>query len=145
MDNKSCVNKHQYGLWSIDKDKKAVYRTCNKCGYSLNLPITEEVIIEITKQEEASKIFKAFQLVDNSDDNISNYLNLILEDYINYLNKNDYKTLLKRIKELEALDIIDTASILYLQKLDTSFIINDEDSSVNNIEIIDNELAYEQT
>ena len=144
MDNKSCTNKHQYGLWNIDKNKSIVYRVCDKCGYKLNLPITEEIVMEITKQEEASKIFKAFQSVDNNDDNIINYLELILEDYVNYLSKDDYKNLIRRIKKLEELDIIDAKNILYLQKLDTYFVIDNEDDNNIGIEIVENELAYEQ-
>ena len=129
MNNKSCIdNKHQYGLWNIDKETNLVYRTCTKCKFKRELPITDEVIVEINKQDEAVKIFKAFQLVDDYDENIINYLELILDDYINYLSKTDFNLLVKRIKKLDDLDILDAKTILYLNRLETYFVINDIES-----------------
>ena len=145
MNNKSCTNgKHKYGLWNIDKNKSFVYRTCDNCSYKLSLPITEEVIIEITKQEEASMIFRAFQLVSDNDENLINYIELILEDYINYLNKEDYFKFVKRIKMLDDKNILDSKSILFLHKLD---IYLEVDNNLNNNHLNikeDSELAYEQ-
>lgn len=145
MNNKSCTNgKHKYGLWNIDKNKSFVYRTCDNCSYKLSLPITEEVIIEITKQEEASKIFRAFQLVSDTDENLINYIELILEDYINYLNKEDYFKFVKRIKMLDDKNILDSKSILFLHKLDIYLDVdNNLNSNYLNIKE-DSELAYEQ-
>jgi len=74
------------------------------------------------------KIFKAFQLVDDYDENIINYLELILDDYINYLSKTDFNLLVKRIKKLDDLDILDAKTILYLNRLETYFVINDIES-----------------
>lgn len=145
MNNRSCTNnKHQYGLWNIDKKKNIVYRSCGKCGNVLKLPITEEVVMEIVKQEEASKIFKAFQLVSDSDENLINYLELILEDYINYLGQDDYASLIKRIRKLEKDDIIDAKSIVYQHQLGTYFEINNDDIDDNKENAIDNELVFEQ-
>ena len=136
MNNKSCTNdKHKYGLWNIDNEKKCAWRICDKCQFRRELPITLEVKNEIKKQEEACKLFKAFQLVDNNDKNILNYLDLILDDYANYLSKNDFSKSVKRVKELEQLDIIDTQNVLYQNKLETYFEIND---------IIDNDGEYSE-
>ena len=115
MDNKSCVdNKHQYGLWDIDKEIDCAFRVCDKCSFKRVLPITKEVKEEIERQDEALKIFKAFQLVSNEDENIVNYLDLILDDYVNYLSKENFKKLRKRVKVLEDLDIIDAKNVIYL-------------------------------
>lgn len=141
MNNKSCQeNKHRYGLWDIDNNKNIAYRVCDRCKFIRELPITEEITTEIVKQKEASKIFNAFQLISDNDTNIINYLELILEDYINYLNKNDFSLLIKRIKKLEKLDIIDAKHILYLNQLDTYFVIDDLNTTPNNsIELIEQE------
>ena len=106
MNNKSCVeNNHQYGLWNIDKEQKMGWRICSKCKFRRELPITEEIQIEVQKQEEAVKIFKAFQMIDNQDENMVNYLNLIIEDYINYLDRKSLRILIAKMHELEQLDI----------------------------------------
>lgn len=141
MNNKSCQeNKHHYGLWYINNENNKTYRICDKCQFMRELPITEEIITEIKKQEEAAKIFNAFQLVDDNDENIINYLELILEDYINYLNKNDFSKLIKRIKKLEKLDIIDAKHILCHNQLDTYFVIDDLNTiSDNSIELLEQE------
>lgn len=145
MDNNSCVNhEHQYGLWNIDREKKIVWRTCEKCQFTRELPITSEVTMQIKKQEEAARIFKAFQLVKDEDINIINYLEIILEDYINYLNKEDFKTLIKRIKYLEKLDIIDAQNILYLNQLDTYFTLDNLDLNTT-IDAFDDTVQLDET
>ena len=137
MNNKSCIDtKHQYGLWNIDKESNLVWRTCNKCGFKRELPITDEIIDEINKQEEASKIFRAFQLVDDNDNNLINYIELILDDYVNYLGKSDFNLFVKRIKKLDDLDILDAKTILFLNRLETYFVVDDIESineDINNL------------
>ena len=69
---------------------------------------------------------------------------LILEDYINYLNKEDYFKFVKRIKMLDDKNILDSKSILFLHKLD---IYLEVDNNLNNNYLNikeDSELAYEQ-
>ena len=97
--------------------------------------------MEIVKQNEAKRIFEAFQLVPNTDENLINYLELILEDYINYLDSTDYNSLVKRIK------ILEKENILYLNKMNIYFEMDNAEKNVNNIiGIIDEtELAYEQS
>lgn len=146
MNNKSCIDKHQYDLWNIDNEKKIAYRVCDKCKFRRELPITEEITYELTKQIEASKIFKAFMLVNDNDENIINYIELILEDYVNFLSKADYKSLVKRIKKLEELDILDARNILYLNQLDTYFILetNEDDMQLEKLNINFNTYKQEE-
>ena len=86
------------------------------------------------KQEEAKKIITAFNLVDDYDENIINYVNLIMEDYVSYLSKEDFKIFSKRIKKLDDLDILDAKTILYLNKLDTYFALDNINNNMLNIE-----------
>lgn len=144
MNNKSCIDRHQYGLWNIDNEKNIAYRICDKCKFRRELPITEEITHEINKQIEASKIFKAFMLVNDNDENIINYLELILEDYVNYLSKTDYKALSKRIKKLEELDILDARNILYLSQLDTYFVLETTEDTMQLDELNIKFDTYEQ-
>lgn len=129
VNNMSCIdNGHQYGLWSIDNENKTAWRRCRKCKFKRELPITEEICNEVKKQDEALNLFKAFQLVDNNDENLLNYLNLILEDYLNYLDRKSLILLTSRIKELEQLNIINIQDIFYIGNLDSYFELNDTDS-----------------
>lgn len=146
MNNKSCTDNHQYGLWNIDNEKNTVYRICDKCNFKRELPITEEITLEIKKQEEAAKILKAFNLVDDYDENIINYVELIMEEYINYFCKKDFKTFAKRVKKLDDLDILDAKTILHLNKLDTYFVVDnvDTNNTIINIEDI-NITSYEES
>ena len=136
MNNKCCVdNNHQYGLWHIDKKQMVAWRKCNKCKFIRELPTTSEIYEEINKQDEAAKLFRAFQMVDNNDKNIVNYLNLILEDYMNYLDRKNLVALTSRIKELEQLDIINLQDAFYTTKLDGFFQIDDIETGNSFIQI----------
>ena len=134
MNNKSCTDSHQYGLWCIDNEKNIAFRVCEKCNFTRTLPVSEEIILEIKKQEEAKKIITAFSLVDDYDENVINYVNLIMEDYVSYLSKEDFKIFSKRIKKLDDLDILDAKTILYLNKLDTYFVLDNINNNMLNIE-----------
>ena len=80
-------------------------------------------------------MFRAFQMVDNNDKNIVNYLNLILEDYMNYLDRKNLVALTSRIKELEQLDIINLQDAFYTTKLDGFFQIDDIETGNSFIQI----------
>ena len=134
MNNKSCVeNNHQYSLWNIDQGQNIAWRVCSKCKFRRELPITEEIQIEVQKQEEAVKIFKAFQMIDNQDENMVNYLNLIIEDYINYLDRKSLRILIAKMHELEQLDIINIQDILYNNELKTYFEIESNETNHNSL------------
>ena len=49
MNNKSCTDSHQYGLWCIDNEKNIAFRVCEKCNCTRTLPISVEIILEIIK------------------------------------------------------------------------------------------------
>lgn len=138
MNNKSCIdNGHQYGLWHIEKEQNIAWRNCNKCKFRRELPATDEIYGEIKKQEEALKIFRAFQMVDNNDENIINYLNLIIEDYMHYLDRKNLITLTSRIKELEQLDIINLQDAFYTTNLNNFLQLDDNDEVNSYIEVDD--------
>lgn len=145
MNNKSCIdNGHQYGLWHIEKEQNIAWRSCNKCRFRRELPATDEIYGEIKKQDEALKIFRAFQIVDNNDENIINYLNLIIEDYMHYLDRKSLIALTSRIKELEQLDIINLQDAFYNINLDGFWCLNgDNKENYNYIEIDDNNTIIE--
>lgn len=151
MNNKSCKdNNHKYDLWCIDEDLNQAYRVCNKCKFKRILPITNEILDEINKQEEASKLLKAFLMVSDDDTNLLNYIDLIIDDYVNYLSKEDFKSLVKRVKELEEKDIIDAKNIIYLNQLETYFVVNsiEEENPFNliiNEDININTTSYEES
>lgn len=151
MNNKSCKdNNHKYDLWCIDEDLNQAYRVCNICKFKRILPITNEILDEINKQEEASKLLKAFLMVSDDDTNLLNYIDLIIDDYVNYLSKEDFKSLVKRVKELEEKNIIDAKNIIYLNQLETYFVVNsiEEENPFNliiNEDININTTSYEES
>ena len=134
MNNKSCLdNNHKYDLWSIDEVNNYAYRVCNKCKFKRTLPITDEIKKEVEMQNLASKLLKAFLMVSDDDANLLNYIDLIIDDYVNYLSKEDFRSLVKRVKELEENDIIDAKNVIFLNKLETYFVVNSNEEDDDNL------------
>ena len=134
MNNKSCLdNNHKYDLWSIDEVNNYAYRICNKCKFKRTLPITDEIKKEVEMQNLASKLLKAFLMVSDEDANLLNYIDLIIDDYVNYLSKEDFRLLVKRVKELEEKDIIDAKNVIFLNKLETYFVVNATIKNTNSV------------
>lgn len=128
---------HHYGLWATNEDKTKCYRTCEKCGFQRILAPTDEILHEIKMQEEAFLFFKAFQQIDKNDEYAIGYLNIILDDYINYLGKKNLTILINKMKEIEQSDNISMQNSIFLNYLQ-SYI------SLNNMEAFEDTLAQLQ-
>ena len=106
MEN-TLTYEYPQGIWCIDKDAQniALKFSGNK---TIRVPATKEILETIKKQIEANKIFTSFKQLNPEDENIIGYLNLILDDYVNYLdynNLNDLASIMKQIKQSNKIDL----------------------------------------
>ena len=132
----SCVNNnHKYGLWEINESENLACRTCKNCGYKEEFLKEDIHDKEIKKQKEADLFFKAFDKVDINDLNIIGYLNVILDDYVNYLDNDAKNLLLTKMEMLENSNIIDVNNSMYLKKLSSSLKSNDIDVFLDELEL----------
>ena len=72
-------------------------------------------------------------MISDEDANLLNYIDLIIDDYVNYLSKEDFRLLVKRVKELEEKDIIDAKNVIFLNKLETYFVVNPNEEDDDNL------------
>ena len=132
--NVSCKdNKHQYGLWSID-DNNMACRTCEKCGYLEKFVATEEFHQQVSKQKEANLFLEAFQMVDNNDEHIIGYLNVILDDYLSFLGKDALSLLITRMEILGKDDKLDMQNAIYINYLHQYLRLNNFESFRDTLE-----------
>lgn len=117
----SCVdNKHKYSLWEINESDGLACRTCKNCGNEEKFLADDFHFQEIKKQKEADLFFKAFNKADNHDENIIGYLNVILDDYINYLEDTKLNILINKMEELENSSVIDVQNSMFLKNFGQS-------------------------
>lgn len=98
MENMSCVDGHNYGLWR--EENGMACRTCQDCLYIEKIPMSDEIKMEIKNQKEAKVFLEAFKKVELSDSNIVNYLCVILEDYYNHLDKDGKQFLFNKVDKI---------------------------------------------
>ena len=124
MNNNFCEpGTHSYGLWK-KKDNKGI-RTCYKCSYTEELPLTNTIKEQIDKQEKAEQCLKGFTLVNENDEKIIGYINVMLKE-ITYLDREQIKELNKKIDELKNSSLIDTTNAVLLTSLQTTYHSNKE-------------------
>jgi len=131
---------HQYGLWYTN-DLNQCCRDCLNpgCGYTEVLPKDDDKDSELRKQKEASIFFKAFQNVSNEDENLIVYLNLILSDYVNYLDLESLSALTNRMHHItKYLETIDVHSSRYVYTLREQFISKNMESFYDTLEEFQN-------
>jgi len=121
------TNKYPQGIWHINENNEnEASKTFN--GKTITVPLTTEILEEMKRQIEADKIFKAFQQVSNENEHIIGYLNLILDDYINFLDQNNLMLLINKMKQIEVTDYIDSQNSFYVNQLRTSLEIQNIDN-----------------
>lgn len=125
--NTNLINEYPKNIWCIDKNNSniAIKQTNTK---TIKVPITTEILEEIKKQIEASLIFKAFQKVTPEDKNLIGYINLILNDYINFLDEDTLNKLIIELKKMEQSNQLDNQNNLYLNNMIHSLEINDREN-----------------
>ena len=131
----SCVdNKHKYGLWEIKEGMAC--RTCKHCGIQEKFKTEDKDVYhqEIEKQKEANLFIRAFNNVDNHDEKIVGYLNVILDDYVNYLNDEDLILLIKKMDGLESSNEIDIQNSIHIKKLCYALKTSNLDDFFDNLE-----------
>lgn len=86
-DMKQCVtdaNERKYGLWYL-RNENTASRKCKCCGIDFYYPINKWVLIQIKKQQQALKLLESFLNLSFDDPNFIDYLNVILEDVVDYI------------------------------------------------------------
>ena len=137
MDEKYCNEGCKYGLWSYEEEGYAT-RSCTCCGKISTYPINDYIKQEISKQKISNKAVDFFLNIPMDDINIYGYLYQIINEFINFVNK-DKKTLINQ----KLLSMLETG-IIYGKdaELSTCNIINyiktDNLSSDDFFEELDN-------
>lgn len=117
-------DKYLEGIWYIDKDEaNMAFKFSN--GNLIKVPSSKEILEEIKRQLEAKQVFKKFQELDVQDDKYIGYLNVILRDYVNFLDQNDLNILINKMRQLKELNTVDTQNIFYINQLENYLSLND--------------------
>lgn len=118
-------NEYPQGIWCLDKENENMAVKIVNATKTIKVPVTTEILEEIKKQIEAEKLFIAFCQLNNEDENIIGYLDLMLNDYINFLTPENKNILINKMAEIKLSSRIDNQNISHLHNLETSLKEND--------------------
>ena len=136
MNNTLCKpGTHSYGLWKI-KDNIGI-RTCYKCSHKEELPLTDSIKKQIEKQKQAKIYLKGFTKLPPNDEKIIGSINVMLDDYIHYLDKEQLAELNTKINYYKKTDLIDIENASLLTKLETEYASN-IDEYLDTLEVFQN-------
>lgn len=129
----TITQEYPQGVWCIDKNNQNMaFRISNDT--TLTIPLNTEILEEMKKQLEASKVFNAFQQVSLDNVHIIGYLNLILDDYVNFLDKDSLTKLLTKMKQIEETNYLDPQNATYINHLRTSLEIDNIENFYDALE-----------
>ena len=110
-----CNGNHKYGLWDNNS------RTCFVCGYKEILPMNDSIKGEISKQEMALGFLNKFLLIEDSRVEAVQGIQVILNDYLNYLSVDSLSQFQDKVKRVAVAHNLQELSIgcilLYVEKL----------------------------
>lgn len=133
---RECVtdsNERKYGLWEL-KDEKMASRKCKCCGVEFERPITKEILNQIKKQYEAIALVESFLILDIEDPNLIGYLNVILEDAVDFI-EDDKKVLLDRkLVDIYNSSIVSEENRMMIDSFRKAIIANDNDLFFDTME-----------
>lgn len=112
MDKKEYTGQPPIGIWYTEGNM--VCRIHPETREKIILPIDEETIEQLKKQEIAAKLFEGFQNVSNDNINLIGYLNVILNEAFGYLDLNGKNQLLLRMEEIKNTNFITDENKVFL-------------------------------
>ena len=121
-----CTDKHQYGTW-FKLDEKNTARECELCGHILKLPNERWKNNQLEKQFLASSLLEGFLLISPDEPNLINYLNIILDDVVDYINKQQKKILDEKLRELTLSTFLNNDIKIAINNLRLAILNNDID------------------
>lgn len=127
-------NEYPQGVWCFDKENENMAVKVVNNTKTIKVPVTTEILEEIKKQIEAEKLFIAFCQLNNEDENIIGYLDLMLNDYINFLTPENKNILINKMKEIELSSRLDNQNISHLHNLETNLKENDIEAFYDNLD-----------
>lgn len=134
MEKNNCTtNGHQYGLWQIESEKE-VSRTCLNCAYKQKYPMTSDSLKEIKKQQEAAQLLTCFLNVPSYDDNLIGYINIILDDVLNYINFEKTSLLITKLNEFRENSILNEENKTLIEKIISHIESNNQEELSNIID-----------
>lgn len=134
MEKNNCIiNGHQYGLWQIENENE-VSRTCLTCEQKQTYPMSSDTLKEIKKQQEANKLLTSFLNIPNYDNNLIGYLNIILDDVLNYINTEKKSLLVTKLAELTANSTLSEENKTLFERITTSIKSNNQEELFDTIE-----------
>ena len=117
MEKNNCAtNGHRYDLWQIENEKE-VSRTCLDCVHKQIYPMTSDSLKEIKKQQEATQLLTNFLNVSSYNNNLIGYINIILDDVLNYINFEKASLLITKLNEIRENSILNEENKTLIEKI----------------------------
>ncbi len=115
MNNKVCEEMgHQYGIWRANEEMSLGIRNCLKCSHEEILPLNKDILEEIKKQEIAKKQLTNWSSLPNDSIAALSGIYPILDNTLNYLDREKKETLINKIKEISISDNASLTNVEYL-------------------------------
>ena len=112
MDKKEYTGQPPIGIWYIEDNMAC--RIHPETREKITLPLEEETLGQIKKQELASELFESFQKVPNDDINLIGYLDVILNEAFGYLDLSNKNQLLLRMEEIKNTNFVNEENKVFL-------------------------------
>lgn len=135
-DMNRCItddNNRKYGLWELKNETTAI-RKCKCCNIPFERPITKGILTQIKKQYEALPLLDSFLNLSLNDPNLVGYLNVILEDVINYIDDNRKQLFNNKLHEINQTQLISDENKIMLENFRRSIKHNDNDLFFDTLE-----------
>ena len=131
MDN-STFTHELTGVWYINNNMAC--RKNRNNDKTIVVPLTEEILEQINKQNIAEKELSKFLKTNNNDNKIIGKLWAFLEEYINYISYESKESLIFKMQEIELIDGMNENNVNFIHLLYTQLIQNDMESFENTLE-----------
>lgn len=137
MENvKKCITpdeSRKYGLWEI-KDENTAFRRCKCCDIVFERGITKNILNQIKKQYEATVLLESFLSIYPSDVNLIGYLNVILEDAVDYIDDNNKLLLDQKLHELNSTTFVSEENKIMIENFRKAISNDDNDLFFDTME-----------
>lgn len=135
-DMNKCItddNNRKYGLWELKNETTAI-RKCKCCNVPFERPITKGILIQIKKQYEATPLLENFLNLSINNPNLIGYLNVILEDVVDYIDDTKKQLLNNKLHELNQTTLVSNENKIMIENFRKALKSDDNDLFYDTLE-----------